>query len=664
MTGTWTLRTSNRGEEYNANGPANTDADRAETRQQDLIHTMCGIAGAGASREPGSLHRCLEAMNLAQRHRGPDADGIWISDGGDFGFAHRRLSIIDLSTAGNQPMHSADGNLVVCFNGEIYNYDELRKELIAQGQVFRTSSDTEVLLNAVCQWGLDAAVRRFVGMFAFALFDRREEKIHLVRDRMGVKPLYYSIQDSGWAFASELKAVRQARFLRFSLSSDALSLYLRYGYIPAPASIFSGIHKVPAGSIVTLRTTGGPEDIRRYWDLEQVAIHGVASAFGPAEHETALAELEQLMTESVRLRMVADVPVGAFLSGGIDSSLVVALMQKSSSRPVQTFTIGFNEPEFDESRHAAAIARHLGTTHHELIVTEQDLLDRIDGIANVIDEPFADASILPTLLVSELAASHLKVVLSGDGGDELFCGYRHYDRGQAAARLNGSLPRAARQPLGRLLSGNNHGVGKLARLGAVLAARSDDELCRAVISHYQQPARMVRGGTEALHTWLDDRSLAGRDIRERMMLRDMRLFLADDILHKVDRASMANSLEAREPLLDHRLVELAWRFPMDLRIRNGQAKWPMRQILGKYVPEALYERPKRGFGIPISRWLRGPLKSWAEDLLHGQAVRDNFDARAVRALWQQHLSGRHDRGTNLWDILIFVKWLECSPARD
>jgi asparagine synthase (glutamine-hydrolysing) len=619
---------------------------------------MCGVAGAHAKVDVVSLQACLEGMSNAQKHRGPDADGIWTEPEFGLGFAHRRLSIIDLSEAGNQPMSSEDGRMVICFNGEIYNYEGLRSELKTVGYHFRSTSDTEVILAASRQWGLESALTRFVGMFAFALWDRDRRAVFLVRDRLGVKPIYYSQQGGQWAFASELKALRKAKFLTFDISPHAISLYLRYGYIPAPFSIYRQVQKVPAASIVELSLDGRPASIRKYWDLYGIASAARQNSGRVQNPEVVTEELESLLDESIRLRMVADVPVGAFLSGGIDSTTVVALMRRHTAHRVRTYTVGFVEEAFNEARAAREVARFLDTDHHEIYLSERDLLLRIDGIIRTIDEPFADISILPTLIVSELAASQLKVVLSGDGGDEQFCGYDHYDRASRVDRLRRSIPRWSRRVLGKRLRGVNGGSGKVARLGAIMMADDHEAVCQALISQWQLPSVVYPQGTSD-EEGPDDigGACAWTDIRDYGMLRDMRRYLPDDILHKVDRASMACGLEAREPLLDHRLIEYAWTMPLDFKVRNGKTKWPLRQILSKMMPETLYDRPKKGFAVPVSKWLRGELRSWADSVLFHGAAPQLFEMSRVRKLWNEHQSGARDRGTYLWTLLILSAWV-------
>ena len=597
-------------------------------------------------------------MSTAQDHRGPDGVGSWLAEGYPLGFAHRRLSIIDLSSGGAQPMMSPNRRWVISFNGEIYNYQGLTTELRKLGHAFRSNSDTEVILAAIEQWGLHEALSRFIGMFAFALWDGESQRVYLVRDRVGVKPLYYSAQNGNWAFASEMKALRQATFLNLRISRDNLSLYMRYGYIPAPQTIFEGVYKVPPGCIVTLTLNGEAPTTTEYWSVVDAATKGLSTPLSTSPDDW-MDEFATLLDDSVRLRMVADVPVAAFLSGGIDSSTVVALMRQHSSQPIRTYTIGFHDGDFNEAGYAANVARHLGTQHQELFVTEQDLLHGMEDIARTCDEPFSDISILPTLFVSRLAARDLKVVLSGDGGDELFCGYGHYSRVALAQRYSSLLGNPVSRLIGRQLEQFGHGAGKIPRIGGILAAKTHDAVCRAVISRWQSPSRIVRNGSDGTgETWPTSTPPFADDVRNYMMARDMRYYLPDDILHKVDRASMAASLEAREPLLDHRLIEFAWRIPLSIKVRDGVTKWPLRQVLARHVPVELFDRPKKGFAVPISRWLRGALREWASEALGSATTAEYFDAKRVDKLWQEHLSGRFDRGYYLWDVILFDKWMK------
>ncbi len=623
---------------------------------------MCGIAGAFLPDDGISLEGQLRAMSAAQSHRGPDGEGLWRLPSQPLGFAHRRLSIIDLSDAGRQPMASASGRLVACFNGEIYNYQELQGELRSLGHAFRGHSDTEVLLAAIEQWGLEPAVQRFIGMFAFSLWDAAENAVFLVRDRVGVKPLYFMQQGRSFAFASELKALRRATSFRFEIDRRALSQYVRYGYTPAPFSIFSDVRKVLPGSITRLDLGGAAPVTTRYWDAAVLAAEGqrLPSAASPEE---VVDELERLLTDAVRLHMVADVPVGAFLSGGIDSTTVVALMRAHTSRKVQTFTIGFHEKAFDEAGYARVIAQHLGTEHHELYLSQSDLRNSLERIIGTMDEPFADISILPTLLVSELAAGSVKVVLSGDGGDELFFGYGHYQRTLQALRVRDRVPGFLRAAAGAALQRFNGSSGPVARLGAVLAAQDAQAAYAAVVSRWQRPSVLVPGGVD--DPWPDPVQRLSQfpdDPHNYMMLRDLRTYMVDDVLHKVDRASMAVSIEARVPVLDHRVVEYAWRLPLARKVVDGVTKWPLRQVLARHVPPSLFDRPKQGFGVPISAWLRSELKPWAEQVFADQHKTDYLDMRRVRTLWADHQSGRHDRGVYLWDVLSLLSWLRSTGA--
>jgi asparagine synthase (glutamine-hydrolysing) len=619
---------------------------------------MCGITGAFLKTSREQLEMALRKASASMVHRGPDADGLWTEDSGRLGFAHRRLTIIDLTAEGNQPMTSVSGRYVICFNGEIYNYKELRAELEKSGATFVSHSDTEVILESVAHWGLEESVKRFVGMFAFALWDAEEQDVYLVRDRIGVKPLYFGQCNGQWAFASEIKCLRHFDFLDRSISQESLSLYMRYGYIPAPSSIYTGIQKVRAGTILKLGLHGdAPEEIV-YWDLVKIAREGQAnpSTAGAAE---VVEELEELLEESIRLRMVADVQVGAFLSGGIDSSTVVALMQRQAARPVKTFTIGFGEKKANEAIFAKDVAEHLGTEHHELYVGQEDLLNNVDLITAIGDEPFADQSIMPTWIVSRLASEHVKVVLSGDGGDEFFGGYNHYLRTPKILKQNRRWPQPFDKLIGTAMQTISTGAGgSMARKGAVIKARDTGEIATALESRWQEPSRIVLNGTDEDPYWPDGSTLFPGDLRSHMMLRDGVRYLADDIMHKVDRASMAVSLEAREPLLDHRILEFAWTLPMDMKVRNGETKWPLREILARHVPRKLFERPKQGFGVPISPWLRGALKDWAEDLIADPSLDEHFDAKLIRNFWRRRTDNKRPRGgTRLWDVLVFLNWL-------
>jgi asparagine synthase (glutamine-hydrolysing) len=651
---------------------------------------MCGIAGfidASGGRGEDDLRRLARGMADRIRHRGPDDGGEWADAGAGIAFGFRRLAIQDLSPAGHQPMDSASGRYVISFNGEVYNFGEIRRELEREGlaPAFRGHSDTEVMLAAFEAWGLHGALPRFVGMFAFALWDRRERRLHLVRDRVGIKPLYYGWSGGALLWGSELEALRGHPAFRGEVDRGALGLLLRHGYVPAPHSIYRGIRKLLPGTVLTfaagaLRDGQWPEPVP-YWSARAVAEAGEADPFAGTDEE-AIDRLDAAIRDAVGLRMIADVPLGAFLSGGVDSSLVAATMQAQSGRPVRTFSIGFREAAFDEAPHARAVARHLGTDHTELYVSAADAMQVIPRLPTLFSEPFADSSQLPTFLVSELARRHVTVSLSGDGGDELFAGYTRYPRVAGLSERIGAVPRplragaaaamAAAAPGGRALWsgmsavvpgrwGHGNPWEKVAKLAELLRAEHSETLYRRMISHWDDPSLALRGehaeSSSVLATRSDWASL--RSPLQRLMYLDTVSYLPDDILVKVDRASMAVSLEARVPLLDHRVVEFAWRLPLRLKVRGGQGKWILRQVLDRYVPRALIERPKMGFGVPVGEWLRGPLRDWAEPLLGERRLRDEgfFDPAPVRARWREHLSGRFNRESHLWGVLMFQAWL-------
>ncbi len=647
---------------------------------------MCGIWGSLGDRLDESA--CL-AIGATLHHRGPDDGGVWRDDvagsGGCLTLGHRRLSILDLSPAGHQPMLSSCGRYAIAFNGEIYNHLDIRAGLLAAGVApsWRGHSDTETILAAVAHFGILATLERLTGMFAFALWDRERRELHLARDRIGEKPLYYGWLDRTLVFASELKALRAHPRWQGEIDREALTLLLRYNYVPAPYSIYRGVHKLPPGTLLSLRADGS-SSTSCYWSARGVAERGSAKPFAGSDGE-AVAELERLLARSVGRQMLADVPLGAFLSGGIDSSTIVALMQMQSARPVQTFTIGFHEAGYNEAEHALAVARHLGTEHTEMYVTAQQALDVIPRLPALYDEPFSDSSQIPTFLVAQLARRHVAVSLSGDGGDELFGGYNRYFMGRSLWRKIGRVPRGLRAatagginmlspaawnrilaPLAGVLPHHlryaNFG-DKLHKLADVLAVREPDALYHGLVSHWPDPAAIVIGGHEPPTALTDPaRRAALGDFTERMMYLDLVSYLPDDILVKVDRAAMGVSLETRVPLLDHEVVEFAWRVPLSMKIRDGQGKWLLREVLYKHVPRALIERPKMGFGVPLDAWLRGPLRDWAEALLAEDRLRREgyFHAAPIREKWQEHLTGRRNWQYHLWDVLMFQAWLEST----
>jgi asparagine synthase (glutamine-hydrolysing) len=651
---------------------------------------MCGIAGFVGGKWSGRAQAAatLARMGRTIRHRGPDHSDVWIDEEARAAFVHNRLSILDLSAAGNQPMASHSGRYVIVYNGEIYNHQQIRAELTEAGIApnWNGHSDTETLLAAIDAWGIRGAVERSTGMFAFALWDKAEWTLTLARDRLGEKPLYYGRQEPGapFFFASELKAIAAHPRFRPEIERQALTLLLRYNYIPAPFSIYRGMWKLLPGTLLTLRA-GDPEPvIEQYWSGATAAEAGVEDPLRLGDEE-AIDELERRLEGAIARQMIADVPLGAFLSGGVDSSTVVALMQKLSPRPVKTFTIGFHEAGFNEAEHAKAVARHLGTDHTELYVTAAEARAVIPKLPQIYDEPFADSSQVPTHLVSALAREHVKVSLSGDGGDELFGGYNRYlltselwgkisgiprPLRAAAARAMTVVPPSAWTRFGDVAGGMLPRLARVNRLGdkvhkgaPLLQSESVADLYGGMLSLWRDPAAVVIGATEppSQATGLAPplRALGGI---ERMMALDLVGYLPDDILVKVDRAAMAVSLETRVPFLDHDVVEFAWRLPFGLKIRDGDTKWILRQLLYRHVPKALIDRPKMGFGVPIGDWLRGPLRDWAEALLDERRLRSEgfFRPEPVRRTWETHLSGRMDEQYRLWGVLMFQSWLEAN----
>jgi asparagine synthase (glutamine-hydrolysing) len=621
-------------------------------------------------------------MSEVLTHRGPDDSGVWTDATGRLVVAHRRLSILDLSPEGHQPMVSMSGRYIIAFNGEIYNHQTLRREL--PGFRWRGHSDTETMLAAIEAWGLDGAVRRFIGMFAFALWDREQEVLSLVRDRLGIKPLYYGFTSRGILFASELSAFRVHSDFRGEVDRNALHLLLRYNAIPAPHTIYQDVLKVRPGTILRFRAPDrAAVEETVFWSVADVAAEGQRRAF-EGSSEDAVGHLEELLIEAVGMRMLADVPLGAFLSGGVDSATVVALMQAQSDRPVRTFSIGSYDASFDEAPYARAVATHLGTDHTEFYVTAAQALELVPRLAKIYDEPFADSSQIPTFLVSQLARQSVTVALSGDGGDELFAGYnRHVWAGRiwramrpfprpvlgalawavtavapdtwdrCVRRADFVLPAAVQQRM--------FGY-KLHKLAGSLLAHSPLDLYQRLACQWVDPAALVRGGREPQAEHDGARRLD--DFTSQMMLLDLQRYLPDDVLTKVDRASMAVGLEVRVPILDHRVVEFAWRLPLSLKLRNGQSKWTLRQVLYRYVPHTLIERPKSGFGIPLGTWLCGPLRDWAEALLDERRLREEgyFHAAPVRSAWAQHLAGTHAWEYQLWTVIMFQAWLEHQRA--
>jgi len=639
---------------------------------------VCGIAGFWQTRR-GTEHpaEIVNRMGRSLAHRGPDDFGTFHDCASGINLAFCRLSILDLSIAGHQPMHSASGRYVVVFNGEIYNFREIRAELGESH--WEGHSDTEVMLAAIERWGLDSSVRRFAGMFAFGLWDRKDAKLSLVRDRLGIKPLYYGRVGNDFVFASELKAFRQHPEFDGRIDRDALALYMRHNYVPTPHCIYEGLRKLEPGHILTLHSAGATPKMQVYWSARDI----VESPNSPIqiEEDEAVEQLDKLLKSSVREHMVSDAPLGMFLSGGIDSSVVLAMMQAQVDRPVKTFTIGFHEDGYNEATRAKEVARYLKTEHTELYLTPRHALEIIPLLPRMYDEPFSDSSQIPQYLVSKLARTAVTVTLSGDGGDELFGGYNRYlfiphiwkcirrlptsVRAAVAASLRAISPSKI-DSMSRVLQPI---VPKMLRLGApgdraqkladILTSESAEALFWHVLSHWENPTEVVLNSREAGTVRQSIAESQGSAIEEVMMLTDLMNYLPDDVLTKVDRASMAVSLEARVPFLDHRVVEFSLKLPLHFKIRGGSSKWILREVLHKYVPPEIVRRPKMGFGVPIDRWLRGPLREWAEDLLSVKSLAQHglLNVELIRRKWREHLAHVRNWQYLLWDVLIFQFWL-------
>lgn len=653
---------------------------------------MCGLAGFLQEPPLGGedAARHLTSMTTAIAYRGPDSEGAWLDFEAGIALGHRRLAIVDTSPSGHQPMVSPSGRYVLAFNGEIYNHADLRTLLGQEGQAptWRGHSDTETLAAGFDVWGIAPTIGRAVGMFAIAIWDRRERVLTLLRDRLGEKPIYYGWQGAGpgkaFLFGSELKALRAHPACAGDVNRDAVVQLMRHGHVGEENAIYEGLRKLPAGAMVEISLAHPEPLVSRYWSATEIACHSAAARMSGSS-EDMVAALEALLTDAVGRQMVADVPLGAFLSGGIDSSLVVALMQRQSTQAVKTFSIGFNDPRYNEAEFAKRVATHLGTDHVQLYVGDQELRDIVPRLSEIYDEPFADCSQIPTVLVSKLARAKVTVALSGDGGDELFCGYDRYRQGAALMRVVNTVPRPVRtaasyaartlpkafwdtvlNPFLQVASGKEPNGQRLHRLADYARSGSVEELHRKLVSRWRFPEAVVIDGREPAGLLTPGKFNFGalRDA-ERMMMLDMLTYLPDDILTKVDRASMWSSLECRAPFLDHRVVEFAWSLPFDMKQRGGQSKWALRQILYRHVPRELVDRPKMGFEVPIAAWLRGPLRSWAEALLAPQRLqRDGFfHVAPLRRKWDEHISGVCNWGPQLWNVLMFQSWLDGNRGK-
>lgn len=644
---------------------------------------MCGIAGFVQVERGGAearLESIVRAMTDTMALRGPDSEGSWVDEAAGVALGHRRLAIRDLSPTGHQPMVSSCGRFVMVYNGEVYSHEEMRADLERAGRRFRGTSDTEVMLEGCAEWGVERTAQRLIGMFAFAVYDRQTRTLSLVRDRLGIKPLYWGAFQGLFVFGSELKPIRRHPDWSPVVDRNAVSAFMRHNYIPAPWSIYQGVRKLTPGTILTV-VNGVAGTERPFWSFDDVVTRGQQQRRGHNDR-SVVDGLDTLLNDAVCRRMIADVPLGALLSGGVDSSLVTALMQANSTRPVRTFSIGFKEDGFDEAPYARAVAEHLGTEHTELYVESSHALDIVPKLPLWYDEPFADSSQLPTFLVCELTRQHVTVVLSGDGGDELFAGYKRYELGRMAwaganvapdwlrlpaCRLARTLPATRWDQIGRLLPARLRPVNFGYRVHALaerLSLADPDGLYRQMLSHWHQPDALVRGGHEP-HGILWDPAAVARvpDFGERMQYYDTLTYLPDDILTKVDRASMAVSLESRVPLLDHRVVEFAWTLPTEYKWRGGETKWALRRVLDRYVPRPLIDRPKMGFGVPFDHWIRGPLRAWADDLLSEERFRRDqlLEPALIRERWAAHLAGAN-WGYPLWNVLMLHAWLDANPG--
>ena len=651
---------------------------------------MCGLTGFLWNQKARyNIGSQLKSMTDSIAHRGPDGEGFWFDEGVRVAIGHRRLSVLDLSSAGHQPMHSTSGQYIVAFNGEIYNHLDLREELDNElNRLIDWSghSDTETLLLCFETWGVDTTLQKVNGMFAIALYDTKHNSLYLIRDRMGEKPLYYGWSGDSFLFGSELKSLKAFDDFSGEIDCNALALYLKYDYVPSPYSIYKGIKKIPIGGYIKVDmvdnvwSRDGVSDINYYWSMNDIAKSGKGINKFNGSDEDAIQELDDLLSSAIKRQMLSDVPLGAFLSGGIDSSVVAALMQKQSKKKIKTFTIGFNEKHYNEAEYAKEVALHLGTEHTELYISPEQAIDVISRLPEVYDEPFADSSQIPTILVSKLAKRHVTVSLSGDGGDELFGGYNRYFMADRAWNKIEKIPFAVRKIISKgiiLLSPkvwsfliNNafkllpkrfsmaHPGDKIYKLSKMLLSDNIYNVYDGLVSHWDNSFEVVIDCKKKARNTGENINLAHSE--EGMMLLDSITYLPDDILHKVDRAAMSVSLETRAPFLDKNVVKFSWRLPFNMKIRDSQGKWILRKVLDRYVPKELIDRPKMGFGVPIDSWLRGPLREWAEELLSEERLKNDgyFHVKPIREKWNEHLSGHRNWQYHLWSVLMFQVWLD------
>lgn len=648
---------------------------------------MCGICGflnISKSSTKDELTNIIIPMTESLHYRGPDSSGFWIDENCGVVLGHRRLSIIDLTLEGHQPMES--NRYVITYNGEVYNYRAIRKHLEEKGYYFRGHSDTETILLAIEEWGLKSALEKFTGMFAFALWDKKEKKLYMVRDRIGEKPLYYGWLGNTLVFGSEIKALRKHPNLKFEIDRNVLNSYLRYNYIPTPNSIYKNIYKLEPGSVLEISAYDKKIVSYYYWNPVEEVRKATLNKFTGSVEE-ALSNLDLILRDTIKNQMISDVPLGAFLSGGIDSSTIVAVMQAISTQPIKTFSIGFYEDAYNEANYAKDVANYLGTNHTELYVTPEEARSVIPNLPNLYDEPFADSSQIPTFLVASLTKEKVTVSLSGDGGDELFGGYNRYFwteklwdnikwmpnglKGLTSQTLTSFSP----QTWDSIFSLVNPMIpnkfkqrlpgDKIHKLAEILNAHTPEEVYRKLVSTWRNPTEVVKDSFEIPSNSFKEKEVKLSSFIEKMMFTDVVTYLPDDILVKVDRACMGVSLESRVPFLDHRIVEFAWRLPLEMKIKNNEGKWLLRQLLYKYVPRELIERPKMGFGVPIDSWLRGPLREWAESMLDKEKIVKEgfFYPEPIRKKWKEHLSGKRNWQYHLWSILMFQSWLDSNKTQ-